>query len=84
MRAKDPMFRLPLLRIRAFSAGSLSTFLASISRGGLMFMLIIWLQGIWLPEHGVSFTQTPLRAGTADAATDGRDADLGTNLRDPL
>ena len=63
MRTQDPMFRLPLLRIRAFSAGSLSTFLASISRGGLMFMLIIWLQGIWLPEHGVSFTETPLRAG---------------------
>jgi MFS family permease len=63
MRAPEPMFRLPLLRIRAFSAGSLSTFLASISRGGLMFMLIIWLQGIWLPEHGVSFTATPLRAG---------------------
>jgi len=63
MRTEDPMFRLPLLRIRAFSAGSLSTFLASISRGGLMFMLIIWLQGIWLPEHGVSFTETPLRAG---------------------
>jgi MFS family permease len=62
-RADEPMFRLPLLRIRAFSAGSLSTFLASIARGGLMFMLIIWLQGIWLPEHGVSFMQTPLRAG---------------------
>ena len=63
LKTDDPMFRLPLLRIRAFSAGSLSTFLASVSRGGLMFMLIIWLQGIWLPEHGVSFTQTPLRAG---------------------
>ncbi len=57
------MFRLPLLRIRAFTAGTLSTFLASVARGGLMFMLIIWLQGIWLPEHGVDFTQTPLRAG---------------------
>ena len=62
-RAEDPMFRLPLLRIRAFSAGTLSTFLASVARGGLMFMLIIWLQGIWLPEHGVSFADTPLRAG---------------------
>jgi MFS family permease len=62
-RSEDPMFRLPLLRIRAFSAGTLSTFLASVSRGGLMFMLIIWLQGIWLPQHGVSFTDTPLRAG---------------------
>ncbi len=63
LRSDNPMFRLPLLRIRAFSAGTLSTFLASIARGGLMFMLIIWLQGIWLPEHGVSFAATPLRAG---------------------
>jgi MFS family permease len=63
LRSEDPMFRLPLLRIRAFSAGTLSTFLASVARGGLMFMLIIWLQGIWLPEHGVSFAATPLRAG---------------------
>jgi MFS family permease len=62
-RTREPMFRLPLLRIRAFSAGTLSTFLASVARGGLMFMLIIWLQGIWLPQHGVDFTQTPLRAG---------------------
>jgi MFS family permease len=63
LRSREPMFRLPLLRIRAFSAGTLSTFLASVARGGLMFMLIIWLQGIWLPEHGVSFADTPLRAG---------------------
>jgi MFS family permease len=63
LRSEDPMFRLPLLRIRAFSAGTLSTFLASVARGGLMFMLIIWLQGIWLPQHGVSFSDTPLRAG---------------------
>jgi MFS family permease len=61
--AQDPMFKLDLLRIRAFSFGTLSTFLASIARGGLLFMLIIWLQGIWLPLHGVSFTHTPLRAG---------------------
>ncbi len=63
LHTEEPMFRLPLLRIRAYSAGSLSTFLASLARGGLMFMLIIWLQGIWLPQHGVDFTQTPLRAG---------------------
>ncbi len=63
LRSDDPMFRLPLLRIRAFTAGSTATFLASVARGGLMFMLIIWLQGIWLPQHGVDFTQTPLRAG---------------------
>jgi MFS family permease len=62
-RVADPMFRLSLFRIRAFTAGSLSSFLASIGRGGLMFMLIIWLQGIWLPRHGYSFSQTPLWAG---------------------
>ncbi len=59
----EPMFRLSLFRIRAFTAGSLSSMLASVGRGGLMFMLIIWLQGIWLPGHGYSFSQTPLWAG---------------------
>ncbi len=62
-RARDPMFRLPLFRIRAFTFGTLSTFLAAVARGGLMFMLIIWLQGIWLPQHGYDFTHTPLWAG---------------------
>ena len=57
------MFRLQLFRIRAFTAGSLSSLLAGIGRGGLMFMLIIWLQGIWLPLHGYDFTRTPLWAG---------------------
>jgi MFS family permease len=54
---------LPLFRIRAFTFGTLSTFLASVARGGLMFMLIIWLQGIWLPLHGYDFTEAPLWAG---------------------
>ena len=62
-RSRDPMFRLQLFRIRAFTFGTLSTFLSSIARGGLMFMLIIWLQGIWLPQHGYNFTETPLWAG---------------------
>jgi MFS family permease len=62
-RVSDPMFRLPLFRIRAFTFGTLSTFLAAVARGGLMFMLIIWLQGIWLPRHGYNFTDTPLWAG---------------------
>ncbi len=62
-RVAEPMFRLPLFRIRAFTFGTLSTFLAAVSRGGLMFMLIIWLQGIWLPLHGYGFTETPLWAG---------------------
>ena len=59
----NPMFRLPLFRIRAFSFGTISTFLSAVARGGLMFMLIIWLQGIWLPQHGYSFSSTPLWAG---------------------
>ena len=62
-RTADPMFRLPLFRIRAFTFGTLSTFLSAVARGGLMFMLIIWLQGIWLPQHGYDFTETPLWAG---------------------
>ena len=62
-RVPDPMFRLPLFRIRAFTFGTLSTFLSSVARGGLMFILIIWLQGIWLPQHGYDFTKTPLYAG---------------------
>ena len=57
------MFRLGLFRIRAFTAGSIASLLASLGRGGLMFMLIIWLQGIWLPLHGYSFSETPLWAG---------------------
>jgi MFS family permease len=64
-RVAEPMFRLPLFRIRAFSGGSVATFLSALSRGGLMFMLILWLQGIWLPEHGYSFADTPLWAGIA-------------------
>jgi MFS family permease len=59
----DPMFRLDLFRIRAFTAGNLAALLAAIGRGGLQFILIIWLQGIWLPEHGYDFARTPLWAG---------------------
>jgi MFS family permease len=57
------MFHLDLFRIRAFAAGNLATLLSSIGRGGLQFVLIIWLQGIWLPQHGYSFSETPLWAG---------------------
>jgi len=64
-RVPQPMFRLQLFKIRAFTSGVLASFLAALSRGGLMFMLIIWLQGIWLPLHGYAFTVTPLWAGIA-------------------
>ncbi|HEV7725343.1 MAG TPA: MFS transporter [Modestobacter sp.] len=59
-KVSDPMFHMSLFRIRAFWAGNLAGLLASISRGGLQFMLIIWLQGIWLPLHGYDFESTPL------------------------
>jgi MFS family permease len=62
-RVEHPMFHLDLFRIRAFAAGNLASLLASIGRGGLQFVLIIWLQGIWLPQHGYDFSQTPLWAG---------------------
>ncbi|GGM88634.1 MFS transporter [Dactylosporangium sucinum] len=62
-RVAEPMFRLALFRVRAFAAGNLAALLVAIARGGLQFMLIIWLQGIWLPLHGYAFEDTPLWAG---------------------
>jgi MFS family permease len=62
-RVADPMFHLDLFRNRTFAAGNLAGLLSSISRGGMQFMLIIWLQGIWLPLHGYDFASTPLWAG---------------------
>lgn len=63
LHVEEPMFHLELFRIRAFAAGNLAAALASMGRGGLQFILIIWLQGIWLPEHGYAFARTPLWAG---------------------
>jgi EmrB/QacA subfamily drug resistance transporter len=63
LHAEDPMFRLSLFKIRAFTAGNAANLLSSIGRGGLQFMLIIWLQGIWLPQHGYDYARTPLWAG---------------------
>jgi MFS family permease len=60
-----PMFRLSLFKIRAFTFGNIAGLLGALGRGGIQFMLIIWLQGIWLPQHGYSFSQTPLWAGIA-------------------
>jgi MFS family permease len=62
-RVAEPMFRLSLFRIRAFTAGNAASFLGAVGRGGFQFMLMIWFQGIWLPQHGYSFTRTPLWAG---------------------
>jgi MFS family permease len=62
-RVREPMFQLRLFRIRAFAAGNLAGLVAAAARGGLQFMLIIWLQGIWLPLHGYDYGETPLWAG---------------------
>jgi MFS family permease len=64
-RVAEPMFRLSLFKIRPFTAGNMASLLSSLGRGGLMFTLIIWLQGIYLPIHGYSFSETPLWAGIA-------------------
>jgi MFS family permease len=61
----EPMFQMSLFKIRAFAAGNAASLLGSIARGGLQFMLVIWLQGIWLPLHGYNFSNTPLVAGIA-------------------
>ena len=63
MHVEAPMFRMSLFRIRAFAAGNAAQFLGAVGRGGLQFMLMIWFQGIWLPQHGYSFVDTPLWAG---------------------
>jgi MFS family permease len=62
-RIAEPMFQLSLFRIRAFTFGNLASLLVSIARGGFQFILIIWLQGIWLPLHGYNYSETPLWAG---------------------
>ena len=58
--AARPMLDFQLFRIKPFAYGNLANLASSIARGGLQFMLIIWLQGIWLPLHGYSFEATPL------------------------
>ena len=62
-KVAEPLFRLSLFRIRAFAMGNIANLMLALGRGGMQFMLIIWLQGIWLPLHGYSFSQTPLWAG---------------------
>ncbi len=62
-RVKDPMFRLDLFRRRIFAAGNLADLLAALARGGVSLMLIILLQAVWLPLHGISYEDTPFWAG---------------------
>jgi MFS family permease len=62
-KVEEPLFHMSLFKIRAFAAGNVASLMLSMGRGGMQFMLIIWLQGIWLPLHGYSYSQTPLWAG---------------------
>ena len=62
-KVADPMFHLGLFKIRAFAAGNVAGFAARLGQGGLQFMLVIWLQGIWLPLHGYDYSSTPLWCG---------------------
>ncbi len=62
-KVANPLFTLSLFANRRFTLGNIANLLGSLGRGGLQFMLIIWLQGIWLPQHGYSFEETPLWAG---------------------
>ena len=74
-----PMFEINLFRIRAFAAGNFASLLASVARGGLMLMMAIWLQGIWLPMHGYDYEVTPLWAGIFMLPSS-----IGTLLTGPL
>ena len=65
LRVEDPMLDLRLFKLRSFIAGNVASLLGAVGRGGLQFMLVIWLQGIWLPLHGYDFADTPLWAGIA-------------------
>jgi EmrB/QacA subfamily drug resistance transporter len=62
-RVKYPLFNLSLFKIRPFAFGNISLFLSGLGRGAVMFLVIIWLQGIYLPLHGYSYTETPFWAG---------------------
>ncbi|MFT3715142.1 MAG: MFS transporter [Gordonia sp. (in: high G+C Gram-positive bacteria)] len=62
-RVDNPLFKLSLFKNRTFTFGNAANLMASIGRGGLQFILIIWLQGIWLPQHGYDYSRTPLWAG---------------------
>jgi MFS family permease len=62
-KVEEPLFNMSLFKIRAFAAGNIASLMLALGRGGMQFMLIIWLQGIWLPLHGYSYSQTPLWAG---------------------
>jgi EmrB/QacA subfamily drug resistance transporter len=62
-KAADPMFKMDLFKNRSFAAGNVATFLSSLARGGVMIMLVVLLQGIWLPLHGFTYEEAPFWAG---------------------
>ena len=83
-RIAEPMFQLGLFRIRAFTAGNVAGFSVRLAQGGLQFMLIIWLQGIWLPLHGYSYSRDPAVGGHLPAPADGRLPGVRPGVRAPV
>ncbi|WP_291766731.1 MFS transporter [Caldivirga sp. UBA161] len=63
LKQESPLFNLSLFKVRPFTYGIMALFLSSLARGALMFLLTIWLQGIYLPLHGFSYVETPFWAG---------------------
>ncbi|MEM0134746.1 MAG: MFS transporter [Thermoplasmatales archaeon] len=63
LKVKYPLFDLSLFKIRAFNYGNFANFMSSLGRGAIMFLVIIWLQGIYLPLHGIPYSSTPFWAG---------------------
>jgi MFS family permease len=62
-KVKNPMFDLSLFKVRDFSVANFTNFIASMARQGILLMMLVLLQGIWLPLHGVPYSQTPFWAG---------------------
>ena len=62
-RVEDPMFNMSLFKNRQFASANIATFLSAMARGGVMIMIVILLQGVWLPLHGYSYASAPFWAG---------------------
>ncbi len=83
-KVAEPLFNISLFRIRPFAAGNVANLALAMSRGGMQFMLIIWLQGIWLPLHGYSIQPDPVVGGHLPGAADRRLPAVRAAVRHPV
>ena len=67
-------------KIRVFSLANTAGFLSALARGGMMFILILMLQGIWLPLHGYSLRIHTVLGRDIHAAAHRRLCDHGPPL----